>query len=94
MTAVEVTEDEEMYNLLLEYGGAKAECEAPASPICITVGGDMVGAKCVFPFTYDGTTYCGCADDGGEKWCSTRTDDRDRHTQGYWGICSDKCPMA
>ena len=85
--------------VLLDYGAVKAdECEVPAGAnSCTTVDGAMPYAECVFPFSYAGKTYCGCnADDveGNGIWCSTRTDEMDRHTQGFWGICSDACPIG
>ena len=63
--------------VLLEYGAVRAdECEVPTSAAgCSAVDGPMVGAKCVFPFTFYGKNYCGCNADYVETegiWCSTR----------------------
>jgi len=58
-----------------------------------------VGKQCVFPFTFYGVTYTGCAEwmyGGqymGKRWCSTRTDSNGEHVdgQGEYGICADSC---
>ena len=87
-----------IFSVLLEYGAEKEECEeGTTTSACTTVGGAMPYAKCVFPFRFEGKTYCGCNADnveGNGIWCSTRTDEMDRHTNGFWGICSDDCPIG
>jgi hypothetical protein len=53
----------------------------------------------VFPFTYAGTTYNGCAEwvYGGEHqgklWCSTKVDETGNHVngEGNYGFCSSSC---
>ena len=95
-TALKLADNVEMYKLLVEYGAEVEECEATESASeCVTVDGNVVGAQCVFPFSYEGKTYCGCNADHEEEgvWCSTRTDEMGRHTQGHWGVCSEECPI-
>ena len=80
-------------------GGTNPVDSNPQVPggICLTVGGGKVGAKCAFPFTYEGTTYRGCTrknDPKGRLWCSTRTDSKGFHLlkQNQWGYCNSECP--
>merc|ERR1712107_656751 len=55
--------------------------------------------SCVFPFTYGGTTFSGCAEwvYGGEHqgklWCSTKVDSTGTHVngEGNYGFCSSTC---
>ena len=59
---------------------------------CSTVSGADPGAKCVFPFTFDGKRYSDCTTTGstdGKAWCSTRVDNKGRHIggKGNWGHC-------
>ena len=52
------TENDDFYELLWDYGarGFGADCEVPETASgCSTVGGDVVGADCVFPFDYQGS---------------------------------------
>ena len=47
--------------------------------------------NCVFPFTYGGTTYTGCADVasyGGVGWCAFDS----TYAAGRWGYCTEDCP--
>jgi len=99
LTALDKTENVDFYNLLRDYGALRADhCEVPSTANgCSTVGGNQPYRKCVFPFTYEGKTYCGCNADDVETngiWCSTRNDEMDQHTKGFWGVCSDECPIA
>ena len=92
------SENDEFYELLWEYGavGYGGDCEVPETASgCSTVDGEVVDAQCVFPFTHQGITYCGCnADYADEIWCSTKTDHMGRHVTGNWGVCSEECPIA
>ena len=46
---------------------------------------------CIFPFVYDGVTYCDCTEvDRDKPWCSLGVDD-DQHYIGYWGYCNPNC---
>merc|ERR1712013_424556 len=71
-----------------------------ASPSTCTVSsGPAAGQTCVFPFTYGGTTFSGCAEwvYGGEHqgklWCSTKVDSTGTHVngEGNYGFCSSTC---
>ena len=60
----------------------------------MTVDGNKVGAKCVFPFKYHGTMYKECTMiNDNQPWCSTKTDSQYNHVsgQGEWGHCSSEC---
>merc|ERR1712060_169217 len=64
---------------------------------CTTVSGKVVGAPCVFPFTYKDTSYTSCKPSVGSKksWCSTKTDSSGVYVSGYWGYCpSGGCPTG
>merc|ERR1719357_1824510 len=71
------------------------QVQAQAQGSCITIGGAIVGAKCVFPFKFNKKTYNGCTfdDSDGKYWCSTQTDSNGVHIggQGLWGHCSPLC---
>merc|ERR1712106_206387 len=59
-----------------KYGdcGTSSACtgQSATAPDCITTGGNVVGAACVFPFTYGGTSYSKCTTAGGfASWCYT-----------------------
>ena len=65
---------------------------------CVTVGGADTGAKCVFPFRFQGQVFCECTLTGSEDgdtnpWCSTLTDQYGWHVgnQGNWGHCPTTC---
>jgi len=68
---------------------------------CVTVSGPSEGQSCVFPFTFQGVTYNGCADwvyggeNSGKTWCSTNTDQSGQHEDGagHWAICPQSCPQ-
>ena len=65
---------------------------------CLTIGGNVVGASCVFPFTYQGVQYNHCAsvsEDGGagQPWCSTGTDGNGNYITDIWGYCGTNCPL-
>ena len=62
----------------------------------MTVGGANPGVQCVFPFSFRGQVFNGCAlfeEDDGKPWCSTLTDDNGVHVggQGKWGNCPASC---
>lgn len=61
---------------------------------CITTGGPNPGKNCIFPFTWQGTTYHGCPEDSDGVWCSTKVDNAGNHVTGEdeWGICGQNCP--
>merc|ERR1712130_168257 len=76
---------------------------------CKTVGGPAAGKKCIFPFTFQGKEYDGCAPlyDGivnlysSTTWCSTKVDLNGYHVRGpfgtpgkHVGFCNDACPKA
>lgn len=45
---------------------------------------------CVFPFIFQGVQYDSCTTDGdpnSKPWCSTRTDNANKHLSGFWGHC-------
>lgn len=67
---------------------------------CLTIGGKVPNAPCVFPFTHRGKTYNSCTWDvsyvtGNRPWCSTSTDVNGNHLQGRWGNCDENsdCPV-
>merc|ERR1712106_649493 len=43
--------------------GTSSACtgQSATASECVTTGGNLVGASCVFPFTYGGTTFTSCA---------------------------------
>ena len=62
---------------------------------CITTGGPNPGKPCIFPFTFKGVTYNGCAPEvKSETWCSTKVDKNGKHVTGQseYGVCSNSCP--
>ena len=65
---------------------------------CLTIGGNVVGASCVFPFTYQGVQYNYCtsiSEDGGsgQPWCSTGTDGNGNYISDIWGYCGPNCAL-
>merc|ERR1712151_819825 len=50
-----------------------------------TCGGTAKGARCVFPFIYNGKQYDSCTtvNNGGKLWCAT-----ERFYKSKWGSCS------
>ena len=61
---------------------------APESLVVLTWGGNGEGAKCNFPFIYNGETYFNCITVGHDKpWCST-TASYDRSPR--WGYCDQE----
>jgi len=69
---------------------------ATTSPSCITVGGAVSGAACIFPSRVGGVTLTGCTTlDGDTKpWCSTQVDSVGDQVKGQWGYCPDTgCPI-
>ena len=75
---------------------------APAGT-CTTTGGPAAGSDCIFPFTFSGTTYTGCAEwiyggqPEGTKWCSTQVDPATGehiNNQGNYGFCPTTCVSA
>merc|ERR1711915_531262 len=67
---------------------------SPPEDGCIASGGPAEGRDCIFPFTYQGVKYHGCAPlpQGGlinlysapVTWCSTRVDVNGFHIRGPW----------
>ena len=53
---------------------------------CVTVGGPVVRAGCVFPFVYQRRSYnsCTAVHTRGRTWCSTRLDSRGRYIRGQY----------
>lgn len=61
---------------------------APEETIIHTFGGNANGAKCKFPFIFDGDTYFNCITGYRDKpWCSS-TANYDKLP--IWGFCDDK----
>ncbi|XP_006035838.1 matrix metalloproteinase-9 [Alligator sinensis] len=60
------------------------------SELLYTYGGNSDGAKCVFPFVFDGTSYNTCTTDGrsdGYRWCATTANfDQDKK----YGFCPNR----
>ena len=45
--------------------------------------------KCKFPFSYKGIMYSDCTKTGENfLWCSTKTDENNKHISGQWGQCA------
>merc|ERR1712106_608052 len=60
---------------------------APTSE-CITTGGNVVGAACVFPFTYGGVDFYSCTTAGGfAPWCYTEVNSQGMGVTGKYGDC-------
>jgi hypothetical protein len=71
-------------------GGGSNRGEIFQDGNCKTIGSAGVGAghPCVFPFTYQSTTYDTCTKDGhDELWCATQTL-AGNYVVGMWGDCS------
>ena len=45
---------------------------------CYTVGGADPGSPCIFPFSFGGVIYRGCAEDEDGLWCSTQVGSLER----------------
>ena len=46
---------------------------------------------CIFPFVYNGVTYCECTDvDQAKPWCSIKVDENQNYI-GDWYFCKDNC---
>merc|ERR1712212_1378595 len=63
---------------------------------CVTKDGPETGATCISPFKFVPTnkTYYGCTyDTSTEPWCSTKGNEFGYHLSGYWGVCSEECPV-
>ena len=59
---------------------------------CVTNGGKVIGAPCVFPFKYMGVTYKTCTiRDGIKPWCYTEVDSLKNGIIGKYGHCSPEC---
>jgi len=86
-------------------------CKAPESAptSCVASGGPGQGRNCIFPFTYLGVKYKGCAPLYGGLtnayspvyWCSTKVDINGFHIRGpfskpgkYVGYCDHTCPKV
>merc|ERR1712128_375060 len=55
---------------------------------CITTAGNVVGAACVFPFTYGGTTFSSCTTAGEfAPWCYTEVNSAGVGVTGKFGDC-------
>merc|ERR1711936_679355 len=76
---------------------------ATPAATCTTTGGPAAGSNCVFPFTFSGTTYTGCAEwiyggqPEGTRWCSTQVDPATGehvNNQGNYGFCPTPCVSA
>ena len=90
-TVFEVAQRPEFKRLLIDYGHGAAECDTDTE--CVTVGGNVPNAQCVFPFVFNGETYCECAElANGQPWCSTQTDEFGTHVTGTFGFCAEQCP--
>ena len=79
----------------------KHQCNAQRLPFalpssgCKTVGGNVIGKSCVFPFMYGGILYNECTKvENAKLWCSTKTDFGNNHQTGNWGHCAPDCPPA
>ncbi|XP_070600473.1 matrix metalloproteinase-9-like [Erythrolamprus reginae] len=61
-----------------------------ASELLFTFDGNSNGARCVFPFVFNGTSYQGCTTDGstdGSRWCATTANyDQDKK----YGLCPNR----
>merc|ERR1711874_305770 len=80
--------------------GTTSTTTTTAAPsTCSVDSGPAAGQSCVFPFTYGGTTFSGCAEwvyggeNQGKLWCSTKVDSTGTHVngEGNYGFCSATC---
>ena len=53
--------------IILEWAGVRCDTGS-----CTTVGGPDPGSPCIFPFSFGGVAYRGCAQDEDGFWCSTQ----------------------
>merc|ERR1711892_1464372 len=74
-----------------KYGdcGTSSSCtETTATSECITTGGNVVGASCVFPFIYGGVSFDSCTTAGGfAPWCYTEVNSQGVGVTGKFGDC-------
>ena len=56
--------------LLIILQWARVGCDEGTG--CYTVGGADPGSPCIFPFSFGGVIYRGCAEDEDGLWCSTQ----------------------
>ena len=66
-------------------------CSSQAKGSLVTDMGEGGVGACVFPFTYNGTTYTECASPveyGTVGWCAWDKD----YQSDRWGYCTDACP--
>ena len=76
------------------------ECSNNLESKCLTTekgDGPKKNTQCKFPFKVSGVLYNTCTtaqDPNGKYWCSTKTDNKDRHMRGQWGYCDERnCPL-
>lgn len=69
--------------------------KSPTSNTCLTLGGQVIGKPCIFPFILNNKIYNSCTDildSSGNYWCSTKVDIYGKHITGNWGYCNNFCP--
>lgn len=69
--------------------------QPPSGNICSTIGGQVIGKPCIFPFILNNQKYNSCTDildSSGNYWCSTKVDINGKHISGNWGYCNNFCP--
>merc|ERR1719250_575054 len=67
---------------------------APTEPVpCVNCTTED-NTPCQFPFIIGSKTYDSCTVDyDSAPWCSTKVDGDGNHISGYWGYCTDSCPV-
>ena len=87
-----------MKKLNLEVSGLNIEEVKDLSMSCVTVGGEVTGKDCIFPFTFNNVYYNSCTWDAANvtegiprSWCSTSVDENGMSLKGE---CSSSCPVS
>merc|ERR1712038_1074774 len=56
----------------------------------------VTGKSCIFPFSYQGSTYGACTQAGSENgaaWCATEVDETGEVVRNTWEDCDLACPQ-
>merc|ERR1719497_189409 len=78
--------------LMASSGAPRPASERNTPKECLSV----TGKSCVFPFSYQGTTYGACTQAGSENgaaWCATEVDENGEVVRNTWEDCDLACPQ-
>jgi len=78
-----------------DFSDRLSSCETDSTSACVTTGGPVPNAACIFPFKHNGQTYSTCTEVTiGRSWCSTSTKSDGTHIIGQYGLCPSSCPVS